>query len=169
MGAGALFVIVGYIAGVAIGGRIAHDLEVTASVWPQRVNRVLMIELTASLAFAIGWEVAGRQAPARRRGGQLLLAASLAMGLRSAAVRALLVPGLSTTYLTGSLTSLVADLAHSGTTPGLTRTIEIFVAVILGASLGGWLVVEAPRAAPLVPLLALVSVVLVAARFERGD
>ncbi len=75
------------------------------------------------------------------------------------------VPGLSTTYLTGTLTVMVGDLVQPGrSSANLRRSLPILLAVVAGAAAGGALVTNAPRAAPAVPLAVLVAVVVVSSR-----
>ena len=62
------------------------------------------------LALAGGWALAGED-PAGGAEYVLVGVAGLAMGLQSAAVRQLRVGGVATTYVTGTLTGLLADLA----------------------------------------------------------
>ena len=59
--------------------------------------------------FALGWHLAGGGREAAALLGLIALLA-VAMGIQSAAVRRLDVPGIATTYMTGTLTSAVTGL-----------------------------------------------------------
>jgi uncharacterized membrane protein YoaK (UPF0700 family) len=93
----------------------------------------------------------------------LVAAAAVAMGIQSAAVRALGVPGLSTTYLTGILTEALGDLAAVRASASLRRRLGLLVMLVAGAAVSGVLVAEAPLLAPLVPLALLLAVIVTAA------
>ena len=159
--------LLGYIAGVAAGSRLARGIGGAAQVWPRRVTVVLAVELVVILGFTSGWELTGADADGASR-VFLIVAASVAMGMQSASIRELGVPGLSTTYLTGTLTATVSDLARGGRSPGTGRDLAILAAIVLGAAAGGVLVTEVPRAAPAFPL-AVVTVVIIVARATVRD
>jgi len=91
----------------------------------------------------------------------LIATSALAMGMQSAAVRILDVPSLSTTYLTGTLTWLVTQLAthpsrlrHCGVQAGA------LVALVIGAIGGAVIMQIAPRVAFALPAVLIGSVVI---------
>ncbi|MFD2348572.1 YoaK family protein [Nonomuraea ferruginea] len=97
--------VIGYVLGVAAGTGVAGRGGMIA---------VLGAELLALVAFAVGWEVTGGR-PSAVALHVLLVLTAMAMGLQSAAMRAL--GGrrvVSTTYLTGTLTGVIAALLTSG-------------------------------------------------------
>ena len=71
-------------------------------------------------------------------------------------------PGLSTTYLTGTLTQLVSSVVGRKA-PIPSRSVAMLVALIGGAVIGAVLAIEIPRAAPAAPL-GVLAIVLVTAR-----
>ncbi|MCU1379269.1 MAG: hypothetical protein JWN29_2252 [Acidimicrobiales bacterium] len=154
--------LVGYIVGVVAGSQLARRIGGSPGVWPGRVTVVLLFELVVMLGFATGWELAGAR-PGGAPQALLIVAASLAMGMQSADIRELGVQGLSTTYLTGTLTATVSDLARGRRSAGTGRDVGILLALVLGAAVGGVLVTEVPRAAPAFPLAVLTAVIVVAA------
>ena len=83
----------------------------------------------------------------------LLGGIALSMGSQSAAARQLGSPHVGTTYLTGTLTSLVSSLA--GRHRPDAESVAVLVAVIAGAAAGAGLLEAAPIT---VPLLALAGV-----------
>jgi uncharacterized membrane protein YoaK (UPF0700 family) len=98
----------GFALGIALGAAIAgRDRERTA--WPSAVNHALLAEAVVLLCFTVTWHLPGEIGGGTRL--YLLIAlASGAMGIQSAAVRYLNVPGVATTYITGTLTSLVSEV-----------------------------------------------------------
>ena len=158
--------LVGYIVGVAVGSRVAWRIGGSAVVWPRRVTLLLVFELVVLLGFTIGWELSGA-GPAGASQGLLIVVASLAMGVQSAGIRELGVPGLSTTYLTGTLTAMVSDLARGRRSAGRGRGFVIVLAVVAGAAAGGVLVTEVPRATPVFPVAVLTAVIVVSLRSFR--
>jgi uncharacterized membrane protein YoaK (UPF0700 family) len=91
----------------------------------------------------------------------LIMLLAIAMGIQNAAVRRLAVPDLATTVLTTTLTGVAADAAlvgGHGSKPGR-RGLSI-AAMLLGALIGGLLVLKVDKPAPLAlatGLLALFS------------
>jgi uncharacterized membrane protein YoaK (UPF0700 family) len=151
----------GYIIGVAAGVVVAGRPGSEQSTWPARVTAALMVELALIVGATVGWELA-RGHPGGDAQLMLLGVAAVAMGIQSSAVRSLAEPGLSSTYMTGTLTGLVSAVIAGEGLSGQRRNIAVLVAVVLGAAVAGVLVVEAPRAAPAVALAALGAVILTA-------
>jgi uncharacterized membrane protein YoaK (UPF0700 family) len=91
----------------------------------------------------------------------LIVLLAIAMGIQNAAVRQLAVPDLPTTVLTTTLTGVAADAALAGGHGSkLGRRGLSIAAMLLGALIGGLLVLKVDRPAPLAlatGLLALVS------------
>jgi len=178
--------IVGYIAGVAAGSRIAVGArgaadadggedddtragEGRAGAWPAHVTWTLLAELALLGGFAVGWEVTGA-----RPGGWvqfcLLAVAAAGMGVQSSAVKNMGLTEVSTTYLTGTLTGLVSSLVSPG--PRATdrwRRLGVLLGLAAGASLTGLLVATAPDGVPALPLAALITCVGLAASQQRGS
>ena len=157
--------IAGYIAGVAGATWIAHGLRAAASpdqdqgqasVPPEHVVGALLAELALLAGFTAGWMVCGAS-PAGWVQLCLLAALAAAMGVQSCAVRDMGLAEVSTTYLTGTLTGLVASLARPGQdTPHGLRRFGVLMGLVAGASLCGLLVATAADLVPLLPLGALV-------------
>jgi uncharacterized membrane protein YoaK (UPF0700 family) len=125
------------------------------------VTGALLIELALIVGVTIGWELVGGH-PVGDPQLLMLGMAALAMGIQSAAVRALADPGLSSTYMTATLTNLVSAVAAGHGWAGQRRNIAVIAALVVGAVATGVLVVEVPRAAPAVVLAALGSVIVAA-------
>src|SRR5262249_38137750 len=92
------------------------------------------------------------------------------MGLQAGAVERLGVSGVTTTYVTGTLTGLVGGLAlGSGTRRELTRRAVVLVALLAGAGCGALLLTEARPGGPALPLATTILVVAAAMyRFPRA-
>lgn len=107
-----------------------------SQVWPVAVTRTLLFELIAVAAFSAGWEVTG----ARPAGAaQLVLAgaAGACMGIQAAAVRRL--GRFSTTYLTGTMTGVMAGAVTGRRPEGLVRSAGVFAATLVGSAAPAWL------------------------------
>lgn len=99
-----------YIGGVAIGARIVDPTPVPQKIWPRAVTKAFASEVLVLLLLAIGGFFAGSK-PSGPVLYVLIALATIAMGIQSAAVRVLGVSDISTTYITGTYTSLVSSLA----------------------------------------------------------
>ena len=154
----------GYVAGVAIGAPIAVHAGGHGRIWPPRVTVTLVVELGILCAFSVAWELAGG---APRGGLQFALVAVLAaaMGLQAAAVRRL--GQMSSTYLTSTLTGLVAGLVTGSKPDGMARSLGVLAAIVAGAAVASMIVKTVPVWLPAVVLLPLgVVIVSSVAGFE---
>jgi uncharacterized membrane protein YoaK (UPF0700 family) len=132
-------------------------------IWPGWLTVALGLEFCVLAGFSLGWELAGGR-PAGMAQFLLLAAASVGMGIQSAAIRQL--GDISTTYLTGTLTGVFAALAVGKIPSDLSRSLGIFVAVVLGAVAAALVTSYLPALLPLVILIPLALVVWFAsARF----
>lgn len=145
--------LVGVLAGAPLAGRRPHG----SGTWPPSVTVTLAAELVILLAFSAGWELAGTHPSG---GGQLALVAVLAaaMGLQAAAVRRL--GQMSTTYLTSTLTALVAGLVTGSKPDGMARSLGVLATLIIGAVVASVLLEEARAWVPLVILVPLGLVIV---------
>lgn len=153
--------IVLFMAGCVIGSRVAGQPVEGDPLWPRPVTRALWIELAAFCGYAAGWWASGSH-PSGNVQLVLLSANAIALGTQSSAVLRFGVSGLSTTYMTGTLTTMMAALA-AGRRPSLVLpSAEIIAGVVVGAAVATLLAIYLPVIAPLLQL-ALVLVVIVAA------
>jgi uncharacterized membrane protein YoaK (UPF0700 family) len=130
------------------------------AAWPGRVTLALAVECVVLAAITVGWEIQGVR-PSGAVQVVLLAGAALAMGIQGAAVRTLGVAGISTTYMTGMLTGILADLA-TVRSPAVRHRLVLLAMLILGAVASGITFTAAPRLAPLIPLVPLVCVLILA-------
>jgi uncharacterized membrane protein YoaK (UPF0700 family) len=150
-----------FILGTILGARIAGRPRDGDSLWPRSFAAALATEFTLFLAVAICWWSTGSH-PTGLPQSVLLGASALALGIQSSAVLRLNVSGLSTTYLTGTLTTLVQQLTTTRRLRGLERSFCLLLALVAGAALGAVLAINVPAAAPVVSLLILAGVVATA-------
>jgi uncharacterized membrane protein YoaK (UPF0700 family) len=153
----------GYSVGVLVGAPIATRRASGGETWPLSVTVTLVAEFCVLAGFSAGWELTAGSPGSTAR---LLLIAALgvAMGIQSAAVREL--GGMSTTYLTGTLTAVIADLATRDRTPGFARSLGVLAAVVSGAVAGGLVAEHAPAWLPVVILAPLAAVVIASITLE---
>lgn len=139
----------GYALGVAMGTRLTARAQ--SGIWPRAVTRALQVEFTIEVVLLAAWIAAGGH-PGSGVDIALIALSAFAMGTQSAAVRILDVPSLSTTYLTGTLTWLVTQLA---THPSRLRHCGVqgaaLVALVVGATTGALAMQAFPRFAFAIP------------------
>jgi len=152
----------GYVTGAALGTRIAGSPRPREQTWPVTVTLTLLVELAVMGAFSAGWELTHAQ-PTGGPQLALLAVATMGMGLQSAAVRGLGTT-VSTTYLTGTLTGLVASLVTTQRPRHIDHCgVAVLTAVAVGAAVGGVLILAAPAVFPALPLGTLTVVIAAAA------
>jgi len=175
----ALYVLVIFSFGVFLGAWVGRHIE--RQDWPRLAARIISWEALLLVVFALLWFVfPASQGPAAH--GCLTLLA-LAMGLQSAATNRLSAPGVATTAITGTLTSLLtgsvqlfAARAPSSAASGAVGGRMLFQFAVLflyglGAVMSGLLMKEASRWIGFVPVAAVMAVVLrhVCAKGSRED
>lgn len=158
--------IASFVAGAALGARVAGTPRPDDPVWPGRVRVALAVELALFAVFAIAWWALG-SAPPEGAFLPLLALNAVALGLQSSAIQRFGVPGLSTTYLTGTLTSVVGRLVSGHGLRAVGHSLTILAGLVGGAALGAALVRWAPVAVPLAQLVP-VGLVLLGSRRVRG-
>ena len=154
-----------FVLGVLVGVRLTARTE-PAAVWPRSVTLALAGELGLLFALLAAWEITGARPGALAL--DLLIALSAgAMGMQTAAVRRLGVTGVTTTFVTGMLTGLIAELA--AVTPGRshwTLWAATLGSMVIGAAAGAGLLFAWRSAAPLAALV-LVAAVIAAATWQK--
>ena len=150
----------GFIAGSLAGAHLAGHAKKGDAFWPRPILKALCVELLVLGVFAIWWEVVSGN-PTGNATYALLGINAVALGIQSAAVLRFGISGLSTTYLTGTLTQLIASLTKRDE-PTVGRNVIILLALIGGAALGALVALRVPLAAPAVPLGFLAFVVITA-------
>lgn len=151
--------IMSFVAGAAIGARVAGNPKAGDCLWPSSVTRALYIELGLLLAFAGCWWTIGATPNVQWMLLMLGLNAA-ALGVQSSAIQRFGVSGLSTTYLTGTLTTVVIKLIGGHGLRKVSHSLTILFGLIAGAAIGTILVEFAPVAVPTVQLITLGAVIL---------
>ena len=100
-----LISLLSYVIGVAAGGVIAQNATKTR-LWPPRTTVTFAVEGIILLGIAVAWFFADPR-PAGAERHMLAACAAFSLGMQSAAMWRLKVPGIVTTYITGTLTTLV--------------------------------------------------------------
>ena len=163
-GARCAVAILSYIAGVGLGSAIAPP-----SGHENRLGtRPLSLLLTGELAVLVGYTIWWMALDARPIGWArlvLLGVIALAMGAQSAAARQLGNPNAGTTYLTGTLTSLVSSLA--GRRRPDVEALAVLIALLVGAGAGAALLDAAPITVPLLALAGVGGTVALSWRLAR--
>jgi uncharacterized membrane protein YoaK (UPF0700 family) len=128
--------LVAYGVGVVAGARIVGAVPIETH-WSPKVTRALAIEWVLQALFIIGWVLSGAN-PDGTSAATLIALSGVAMGIQAATARAL-APGMSTTYVTGTLTGLLSELSALGSVSGdRRRRASIVVALALGAVAGAF-------------------------------
>ena len=158
----------GYALGVMLGSPLARTPERGQPAWPLRVTLTLTAELAVLIAFCAGWLASGDQRGTASRLALLVLGAA-AMGMQSVAVRRL--GQMSSTYMTSTLTGVLAALALRQLPPEWQRSVGALISLVAGAVLGALAAVESPSwvpAAVLVPIATVISCSLARRRWGPG-
>ena len=167
-----LVAITGFIGGVVLGNRLAEsNLDFQKKIWPATVTMALSVEVIVLALFTLGGFIVGKSI-----GGFALylfiMLATIAMGIQSSAVRALGVPHISTTYITGTWTNLIISLTRQQTAKtltynderksGLLLSIGVIIIYILSAIVGGLSVTHLSLMAAIIPVIGICLIVVVA-------
>ncbi|HEV3186739.1 MAG TPA: YoaK family protein [Acidimicrobiales bacterium] len=148
----------GFVVGSLVGARVAGHAHKDDEIWPRPILIALVLELVVFFIFATWWEITSG-APVGSAEYAMLSINAVALGVQSAATLRFGISGLSTTYLTGTLTQLLAGVAKRKE-PVSGRSALILLALIGGAGIGAAVAVHAPRFAPLVPVGVLAFVIV---------
>lgn len=179
---GAGIALAGFFFGAAAGAAVVERGREDV-VWPSVVTAALALECAFLVAFAVGWNLVGEP----DGGATYLLVApvAVAMGVQGAAVRRLGVPGISATFVTGTLASLATRMSdrlrlalaqtsgpagqaagrparERSSTRGLVEPAAVLLAYGVGATAGSVTELRWGPGAVVLPV-ALVAVVVVAA------
>jgi uncharacterized membrane protein YoaK (UPF0700 family) len=171
----------GFLAGGALGSSIV-DREQRPAVWPPAVTVALALEWLILVVFGVDWLLTSSAGPTPSASATLILLSALAMGMQSAAARRLDVSGIATTYITGTLTTLVARLVgrvrRAGARPnpvqpprpahGAGLLAAVWIVYLGGAAAAAAATILDPVLAVILPI-AVVTIVIVTAtlRFRK--
>ncbi|MDR6973558.1 uncharacterized membrane protein YoaK (UPF0700 family) [Streptomyces sp. 3330] len=149
-----------FLVGAAVGGRTSRRLGAGSRRRWTRMTlaaEAALVAVSAAVAFA-----APDHAPVTVY--SVIALTAFAMGLRNATVRKLGVADLTTTVLTMTLTGLASDSRAGGGagTHSPRRTASV-IAMVVGATLGAWLVLRYGIAVPLLVAAVVVGALAVTA------
>jgi uncharacterized membrane protein YoaK (UPF0700 family) len=146
--------LIAFLLGAVAGGALVKRLE---KRHPTLVARALAIEVSLIAAAAI-LAAATSIKPGDTSAYAIIVLLAFAMGVRSAAVRSLGVPDLSTVVLTRTLTALASDSPLAGGSgDGSTRRLAAVLAMFAGALAGALLL----KTSLFLPLAAAATLALV--------
>jgi len=162
----AVIAFAGFAIGVVVGVRITARTE-AATVWPHTTTLALLAEWGLLLGLLAGWEITGvRPAPVAL--DTLIALSAGAMGMQTAAARRLGVLGVTTTFVTGMLTGLIAALVTAGSGRSqLALWAATLGGLVIGAAVGAAVFTVWRPGAPLVALLLVGSVLGAASWLTR--
>jgi uncharacterized membrane protein YoaK (UPF0700 family) len=152
-----------FMFGAAFGARIARSPKPDDPVWPPAVTAALAIEVPIFIAYAACWWAVGAR-PDFVAKVVLLGLGAIALGIQSSAMQRF-GAGLNTTFLSGSLTLLVGQLATGHRFRDIRHHLVVLVGLVCGGALAALLVLHAPMFAPVIQLAGL-AVALGAARWH---
>jgi len=156
----------GFIAGVFTGTRMAGVPPDDDVPFSPPVSRVLVVEFCVLLVFLAGWD-ATRTHPAGAVLALLVLCSGLAMGLQTAAARKINLANIATTYVTGTLAGVVADVAMR-THTAIGARIAAIAALFAGAAIAVLLLPHARSLVPACPLVVIGALLVTAGRVRRA-
>jgi uncharacterized membrane protein YoaK (UPF0700 family) len=155
-----------FATGAFAGARIAGVPRAADPAWPRAVVTALRVQLAGEAVFAVGWWAADGH-PLGALQPVLLGISAINLGIQSSAILRFGVSGLSTTYLTGTLTGLVASLARGEHPRNVIPSAQLLCGLIGGAALTSALAAHAALAVPALQLIP-VSYALAASTSRRN-
>ncbi len=100
-----------YVVGAALGSLLTGSVR-PDTVWSRAISRTLLLEALLLLAAEGGWIAVHLHASHAPSLDLLLATLALAIGMQSGAMVQLKLPGIVTTYITGTWTTLLSGLVH---------------------------------------------------------
>jgi len=153
----------------AAGGAMVLRRGRARGEWPPIVTATLAIEAVALGAFAALWHARGPAAGDDALTLTLIALSGLAMGIQAAAVRHLGVPGVASTYITGTLTSLMAELVTDSASRHLRLLASVFLVYGAGALVGAVLHARSSSLLAWLPCVCVAAVVVTGLVHHRGS
>jgi uncharacterized membrane protein YoaK (UPF0700 family) len=159
-----------YAVGVAVGAFLTRGVK-PGSIWSKSVSGALFLEALLLLSAEAGW-ITSNTTPAPKTLCVLLICLALGVGLQSGSLLSLKLPGIITTYISGTWTTLISGLVlvnySEERVPRNTRDFEqrlmlqtgFLTVYFASAVMGGWLYRYMPA---LVGGISSIPVLLVAA------
>lgn len=163
---------------------LERNYERSKGKWTPRVVVSLAIEGCLLLLFAIAWPLTKALSQENLLVYALIAVSGLAMGQQSATVVSLDIPGISTTYITGTITTLMTSFGRrlfirTQEPPALANAVDaqieqqkparlaaVWLTYIIAAIVSGLAALHLAWLAPLLPLAAIVVVIAGARKQE---
>jgi uncharacterized membrane protein YoaK (UPF0700 family) len=158
--------IASFVVGVLVGAHIAGVAKPGDPVWPTAVNQALGLEIVVFSVLLLVWELTLGGRSEHLQLGLLMLSAA-ALGLQSSAIQRFGVPGLSSTYLTGTLTALIGAIAARSPRAALLPKAEVLLALMTGAAVGAVVATHVPWLSPALLVVPLGAVIGLGARLPK--
>jgi len=156
----------GYVVGVYFAARAVRDEP--DGIWPGWLTRALFAIGLIECVVLAGW-VASDGRPSLAVAAALLGVFALAMGGQGALVHRLGLAGVTTTYVTGTLTGFFVELAtDSGSPRNRLQRLGMVLALFIGAVAAALLIVHARALAALLPPVLTFAAVAVGAKDLRS-
>lgn len=153
---------------VLLGAHIAGAAVPGDPVWPRQVTRSLIAEAVVLLSFLLVWELTlGDRTPGVALA--LLMIAAAALGIQSSAIQRFGVSGLSSTYLTETLTTLIGAVAARRPRRHLLPSAQVLTALLVGAAVGALVVDQLPWLSPILIVVPLIVVIALSRRLHVDD
>jgi uncharacterized membrane protein YoaK (UPF0700 family) len=159
-----------YAAGVITGSLLTRNIQPERDgLWPRQVSKALLLEAALLLCAEAGWLAAHPSGAPHPVHEALLGCVAFAIGIQSAAMLQLKLPGIVTTYISGTWTTLMNGLTRLGSEPAaekqkfesrLGMQAAVLAAYFVSAMLTGCLFRYAPAAVGALPALAVLSVAI---------
>ena len=158
-------------AGTMIGSRLTEKVQ-PGAVWPKAISWTLMLEALLLLAAEAGWIGIHLNISHSPSLDLLLGTVALAIGMQSSAMVQLKIPGIVTTYITGTWTTMLSGLVRPSQkgrqAPGqdlqweerLPMQAGVLSVYFLSAVLTGWLFRYRPILVGALPASSLLLVAL---------
>jgi uncharacterized membrane protein YoaK (UPF0700 family) len=156
-----------FTVGAALGARVAGFRQADDRVWPAAITRALAIEAVIFVVYAGCWWSVGAR-PGVLEKAMLLGLGAIALGIQSSAMQRFGV-GLNTTFLSGSLTTLVGRLATGHRFRESRHHLLLLLGLVCGGAVAAVLVLHARAFAPLVQLVPLAAALGAAAWLGGAD
>ena len=156
-----------FMVGAALGARIARSRQADDPVWPPAITRALAVEAVIFVIYAACWWSVGAR-PEIVEKAVLLGLGAIALGIQSSAMQRFGV-GLNTTFLSGSLTTLVGRLATGHRFRETRHHLLLLLGLVCGGAVAAVLVLHAPAFAPLIQLVPFAAALAAALWLGRAE
>ncbi|MGW2767757.1 YoaK family protein [Streptomyces sp. NPDC001275] len=158
--------VIAFTAGLVLAYRMTAVSGLSDWLWPRRVSAALAVSLALQVALLALWAASAAK-PGRLADMGMVAVSAAAMGMQTAAARRLAQAGITTTFVTGTLTSVAESLSH-GSTKNVLRRCATLLALVAGALAAAAALHLVPvLAAAIAPLLVLITLVVACLRLHR--